>query len=172
MKEITLTNSDFKGIIDDEDYERVSKYKWFLVKGKCTNYIQSTKRIQGKTKSLHRFIMKETNPKIDTDHKNRNGLDNRKINLRQATNTQNQLNKKKPKNNTSGFKGVIKRGNKWVAQIRINKKNTYLGSFSTKEEAATIYDLVALYYYPEFAYVNFESSRKLEPLSIQDIKRK
>jgi len=166
MKEINLTNSSLKGIIDDNDYKEVIKHKWCILIDGHTNYVYNTT----KNYSLHQFIMKTIGTKLELDHINRNGLDNQKHNLRQATNTQNQFNKEKPKNNTSGFKGVVKDGNRWAAQIRINKKNTYLGSFNSKEEAAIIYDRVALFYHPEFAWINFKESRKLKPLSLETIK--
>ena len=76
-------------------------------------------------------------PKLDIDHINRNGSDNRISNLREVTHKQNQQNRSKPSNNTSGHPGVCwhKRDSKWVAQIRHNKKHTHLGYFATIEEA-------------------------------------
>jgi len=90
---------------------------------------------------IHRLIAMAFIPNPEgkpfVDHINNNTLDNRTENLRWATPTQNNFNSKISKNNTSGVKGVSyhKRDNKWIARIKINGKQTHLGSFENKEEA-------------------------------------
>lgn len=75
-------------------------------------------------------------PTKEIDHKNQNKLDNRIINLREATKQQNQRNRFKQKNNSSsGFKNVYKNGNKWQVDFIVNKQHKYFGSYKTKEEA-------------------------------------
>jgi len=88
----------------------------------------------------------------EIDHINGDKLDNRRENLRSATRSQNKMNSGKPKNNTSGYKGVCwyKRGNKWRAQIGINGKLKHLGYFEDKEEAAKAYKKAAEKYHGEF----------------------
>jgi len=165
MREINLANSELKGLVDNEDYERVIKYKWYLIDSKKSN----TKYIIGKapkTIGLHNFIMKNSY----IDHENNNGLDNRKDNLRPCTHQQNCQNKETNKNSISGYKGVTKSGNRWRVMITTNEKLTTLGSYKYKEEAAIIYDLVALYYFKSFANLNFKQSYLLKPLSIKQIK--
>lgn len=90
------------------------------------------------------------------DHKNRNGLDNRRRNLRRASESQNQMNRGLPKNNTSGFKGVswIGREGRWRASIR-HSVLTVLGSFRTAREAGLAYDAAARKYFGRFARFNF-----------------
>jgi len=90
------------------------------------------------------------------DHKNRNTLDNRKKNLRPATDSQNGANSKRSKSNTSGLKGVTwqKKANKWQAQVMVNRKHLYLGLFDDKFEAAKAYDSKAREVWGDFAATN------------------
>lgn len=105
---------------------------------------------------LHRMILsrkleRDLLPTEFVDHINGNGLDNRRENLRVATPSQNQHNSRKPKNNTSGYKGVYKRGNKWCAAIAINYKTIFLGYHDTAELAHEAYCKAAIKYHGEFA---------------------
>lgn len=77
------------------------------------------------------------------DHINGNGLDNRLINLREATPGQNRMNSRRNTNNTSGYKGVSRFGSRWKAQITFNYQRIYLGLFDTIEAAAQAYDMKA-----------------------------
>ena len=105
----------------------------------------------------HRIIMGITDPKIQVDHINGNKLDNRKENLRLATNQQNNYNVGPQKNNKSGYKGVSwkKDKNKWEAKIRNNNKLKFLGYFDDLVEAGRAYDRAALELFGEFAWTNF-----------------
>jgi hypothetical protein len=91
------------------------------------------------------------------DHANGNGLDNRRSNLRLATGTQNNANRRLASNSTSGFKGVnlYKRTGRWRAHIAIHRQQKHLGYFRTAEEAARAYDIAALALFGEFALINF-----------------
>ncbi len=91
------------------------------------------------------------------DHIDGDGLNNRRSNLRPASEAQNAAHARKGKNNTSGFKGVDQNGGRssWRARILVNGKSLYLGRFSTKEEAARAYDAAALVHFGEFAILNF-----------------
>lgn len=158
MLRISLTQGQ-EAIIDDEDYELVSQYKWYAKKSKNTYYaLTNSSRKTGKKKIyLHKVIIGTTQGIID--HKNGNGLDNRKENLRIASHTKNIINQYHPKG-TSQYKGVYfnKDKNRWVAQIRNNYKRINLGSYITEEEAAKSYDKAAFVYHGEFAKLNFLSS--------------
>jgi len=109
-------------IVDDDDFDELIKYRWFI---KQNNYVYRQEK--RKTIHIHRMIM---NPPSDmyVDHINRNPLDNRKENLRICTKSQNNMNK-------SGIRGVSRFRDKWRARIKINRKEFHLGIFNTYEEA-------------------------------------
>lgn len=149
MKKIKLTQNKY-ALIDDEDFDRVNQYKWHAVrsKNKITFYARRENQF------LHQFILGSTG----IDHKNGNGLDNQKSNLRKATKSQNQCNRGKNKNNTTGYKGVKfdKPRNKFRARICINNKTIFLGRFDTSEQAAKAYNEAAKIHHGEFAVLNFQ----------------
>lgn len=156
MKLIKLTQEKFAQV-DDEDFQKCSEYKWFTVKGTQTYYAARTlRRVKGKTKKqyLHHFIL---NLSTGVDHKNSNGLDCQKHNLRQATKAENNRNRSKTPNLSSKYKGVSlhKQSNRFMAKVAVNSKNIYLGSFNSEIEAAKAYDKVAKIYHGEFAKLNF-----------------
>lgn len=144
-------------IVDDEDYALVSQYKWWAHKIRNIYYVQAHEPKNNKKIRMHRLIMGIADPKVGIDHINGNGLDNRKNNLRIATKSQNGMNQKPQKNRSSKFKGIYwnKNAKKWQAQIKINKKNKYLGLFNIETEAAKSYDIAAKELFGEFARLNF-----------------
>lgn len=170
MKNI-IVNSKTYGIknvlIDDEDYEFVIKHKWFVIKGGNTFYVVRNCYRTGKQKRLwlHREIMNPAD-NMDVDHKNNDGLDNRKSNLRVVTRTQNSQNRTSKKNGNSKYLGVCLHKKKnvvavyWTAHIRVNKKLKWLGQFPYNSDgelkAAKAYDVAALKYHGEFANLNFK----------------
>ena len=95
---------------------------------------------------------------IIPDHKNRNGLDNRKDNLHIANNSINGHNRRRQVNNTSGYRGVTwhKKDKKWRANIQVNGKTIYCGNYSDVLLAAKAYDSAAIRYFGENAVVNFD----------------
>jgi hypothetical protein len=137
--------------VDDDDYERINVSNWRAKKNKSgAFYAVRTDRSGGKCKliCMHNEILGLTTGRgVEVDHKNRNSLDNRKANLRTCTHAQNQHNRSKFRNNTSGAIGVCFKRGKWEASIHllVDGKSTYLyiGRFSTKEEAAQAYDAEA-----------------------------
>lgn len=133
-----------------EDYNKIKPYTWSINK----NGYPMTK-IKGKSIEMHKML---TNYPI-CDHINRNKLDNRQCNLREANLENNLYNKSRYKNNKSGYKGVYfdKQENKYIASIGYKKKQIKIGRYNTKEEAAIAYDNYAKILYGEFACLNFES---------------
>lgn len=137
-------------IIDSADYNKVKNYTWhYNKKGPQTN-------INGSTLKLSRFILFGYNcfkEKKMVDHINHNVFDNRKCNLRSATNQENMFNRL-PTNGTSEFKGVTLNNSRWVSRI-VKNKIINLGSFDTEIEAAKAYDNAAKKLYGNFACLNF-----------------
>lgn len=144
MKSIPLTQGKF-ALVDDDDFERVNKYKWCI-----SSYRYANNKNLGK---MHRFILNINNPKIWIDHKDQNTFNNQKSNLRVATVSQNNSNiNKNRKNNKSGYRGVgyHKTVRKWRARVNCNNKQYNLGWFNTAEEAAQAYDKKARELFREF----------------------
>jgi hypothetical protein len=95
-------------------------------------------------------------PAEQVDHKDLNRANNAWSNLREATNQTNMRNGSLRKDNKSGFKGVTWRPDhqRWRATIKTNGKQTHIGNFRTKEEAAAAYDAAAIEHFGEFANPN------------------
>lgn len=150
---IGWTDKGYQFFFDLEDFDRIKDYYQEVQKG-VNGYLYLRTCINSINYTMSNFIMKGKDKKDKTiyDHKNQNSLDNRKNNLRIASVSENGMNVKVRKNNTSGIIGVYQvKDGKWVASIRINKKRTYLGSFE-KKEAAIVERLKAeKEYYGEFA---------------------
>ncbi len=154
MKEICLAKSDLKALVDDEDYDKISKFRWSVQKknGHVKGYV-------GKQvwQNLSRFILNIKDPKVQVDHIDHNKLNNQKYNLRPCTNAQNSRNRRKTeKSFTSLYKGVSweKRVNKWRCTLTFNYKQLYIGRFLNEKEAALAYNEKAKEFFGEFAYLN------------------
>ena len=158
MKKIPLSQGKF-ALVDDEDFEELNKYKWTAYGARDTFYAYRNPSINNGRKSIfmHRQIM-NTPEGMQTDHADRNGINNQRKNLRIVTNSQNQMNKKRQSNNSSGFMGVDFHSGTKKYRARINKKGKqiHLGIFNTAKEAAHAYDAAARKYHGEFATTNFE----------------
>lgn len=158
MREIHLTQGKI-ALVDDEDYEELSQYKWRACLWHRVWYaIRHTTRNGVKTNtSMHRHLMKAGRG-TRVDHRDGNGLNNQRGNLRFATAQQNQHNRRsKWKNASSKFKGVYWHGaaKKWRAQITISRRHIHLGVFKTEKAAAEAYDHAAQELYGEFVVLNF-----------------
>jgi hypothetical protein len=127
-------------LIDKEDYDKVKDYSWFA------QYDEKGKRFYARTGThgtkirMHRLILDAKESQI-VDHKDHDGLNNRKNNLRLCEQSQNCMNKLYQSNNTSGYRGVSfhKGKNKYQATIMVKRKQIYLGSFDTAIEAFKVY---------------------------------
>ena len=160
MKTILLNNGK-EAIVDDSDFDEISKYKWYgngTSNGMIIYAKRRTKKSDGRKEkiiSMHRQIMNFPEGK-HIDHRNHNGLDNRHCNLRICTGTENMFNRRRLKNK-SGFVGVswFKRLKKWRSSVCLT-----IGYFDSKEEAARAYDEAAKKLFGEFANLNFPDDKK------------
>lgn len=139
-------------LIDKEDLEKVSVYKWHIEHSRKTvDYAQIS--LPGKTLRLHRLIMQTD---LQIDHINHNGLDNRKCNLRICTNQENNFNKNHNRNPKSGYTGIRynEKADSYYVRIMVNKKEISLGHYKTLEEALLARKNGELTYFGEFTYKN------------------
>ena len=160
MKLIQLTQGKFAQV-DDEDFERASKYTWSAAKRVGGHFyaVSGSNYYGGKQMNLHRFIMNiDPDDKTYVDHIDRDGLNCQKHNLRTCTNQQNQYNSIKNVKKSSIYKGVYLLSRvtciRYGACIRINKLKTHLGTFENELDAAKAYDEAAKKNFGEFALIN------------------
>jgi len=157
MKKIPLSRN-MDALVDDEDYEMLSKYKWYATKGANTYYAirHNPRNKEKQTLTLmHRFILNVPDGMV-TDHIDQDGLNNQKHNLRICTRTQNNRNMKLYNSNTSGYRGVYydNRVNKWYSHIQVNGVALHIGMYFTKEDAAMAYNDAAIKHHGDFASLN------------------
>jgi hypothetical protein len=157
MKEIKLTQG-MVALVDDEDYQYLSQFDWYACKCDNKYYARRSARVDGKDIKIymHREILGlERGQRIFVDHKDRDGLNNQRSNIRLATCSQNNANKDITLG-VSGYRGVswFKPTRKWVARIKNGGKFISLGYFDKPEMAAAAYNTAALKFYGEFASLN------------------
>ncbi len=158
MKTIALTQG-FVALVDDEDYDRVSAFKWSATKTKTNVYaVRKVRTRSGRTTSqlLHRFIMGVTHPRIDVDHQDRRGLNCQRHNLRVCVRGENNANKPKTRG-ASLYKGVSWDSSRglWRAYVTVHNTSKFLGRFQDERDAASAYDAAARAAFGEFANCNF-----------------
>jgi hypothetical protein len=153
-KEISLTQG-YVAIVDDEDYDRVAAFKWSADVKRNTVYAKRTIRLDGRKMTLRLHAFLTGLPYVD--HRDGNGLNNTRANLRQATNAENQRNRGLQSNNTSGYIGVSfdRARCAWYAHIKADTVMRNLGHHATPEEAARVRDAAARELHGEFARLNF-----------------
>ncbi len=156
MKEIKLTQGKV-ALVDDEDFEELNKFKWCARKDRNTYYaVRRNKELKIGNIQMHREILKVKDKTLLVDHRDHDGLNNQKNNLRVATAAGNSKNRQSRKGSASKYLGVYwaVNNNKWLASIRNNGKNIYLGYFINELDAAIAYNIAAVEIHGEFANLN------------------
>lgn len=138
-------------LISKCNLEYVLRHNWYL----DSNGYPMTYTARSKT--LHKNLIGKQEKGYVIDHINRNKLDNRLENLRVITSKENSYNRTKNKNSNNNYKGVVKRGNKYVACISKDGIKREIGGFETEEEAAKTYDMMAEELFGQYAGKNFEN---------------
>lgn len=170
----TKKHPDTFCLLDDEDYEWAKYFKW--TPEERANGLYVLRGHKNRTIRIHREIVR-ARAHEQVDHADANGLNNTKKNLRLCSNIQNQQNRTKhsacKSKSGSKYKGVFQRAERsggksgrFFAYITINRRRVTLGTFDSDVEAAREYDSKALYYFKEFARLNFSVATTI-PTSIQ-----
>jgi hypothetical protein len=142
---ITLTQGKF-ALVDSADAAAIGCHNWCAVKsgnGKSWYAVRAV-RIDGRKAlvQMHREIL-QVGPGLMVDHRNGDGLDNRRENIRQATASENSCNRGPRKINKCGYKGVDRHDGLWRARIMARGKRVELGSYETPELASAAYEQAA-----------------------------
>lgn len=150
MKEIPLTQGKV-ALVDDEDFDFLNQWKWYAHKQKSGRFYAERAGKDCTNIFMHRVIM-QISPYHITDHKDGNGLNNQKSNLRECTYPQNAQNSRLNKGN----KGVYynERDKLWIARLQCNGDRKYIKSSKKKEVALAAYDSAAKFYFGDFAQTN------------------
>lgn len=151
MKEILLTQGK-RAIVDNEDFTRFGHLRWYAQRKASSRTFYASRALPGGgTTTLHEEILGVSG----VDHRDGDGLNNRRANLRRASPLQNMWNRRKHKPGSSRFKGVIWEKGAWRARITVKGRLRHLGRFVSETEAAFAYDSEAKKHFGEFARLNF-----------------
>jgi len=140
-----LNIKGFEVLLDDEDFERISSIKWNPLHTHGKTYFSHTyNKSKFREKRIHILLHREVFGEIPkgmvVDHINGNPFDCTRSNMRLCTVSQNTMNGKRHRDNSTGFKGVVRApGGRFMVQIGIDMKMINLGTFDTAEEAYSAY---------------------------------
>lgn len=145
---LKLINTKVYAIIDDEDYDKIKHLRWRL---STIGYVTARDNVLKQEVYIHRLLLNAPNNLL-VDHINKNKLDNRKINIRLVTKSQNAMNSKKQNNNTSGCRGVYWRQERscWLVYINVNGKRIGLGHYKDFNSAVATRKEGELKYFGEY----------------------
>lgn len=158
MKTIPLTQGKV-ALVDNEDYEFLLNLGSWYAKRVYGNFYAQRRGKNNKRIWMHRVIVERMYPdfKGEIDHRDCNGLNDQRYNLRIATHSQNMANQRPQKNCTSKYKGVSwhQVTQKWMAYIKYKGTVSYLGLFNDEIKAAKAYDAAAWWLWKDYARLNF-----------------
>lgn len=153
-------------LVDDEDHARIAAHTWYARPGGGPHHpnhyaVRKGTKDEPGTIYMHRAVMGARKGEA-LDHRDRDGLNNTKSNLRFATGSQNCSNVVRA--SQSGFRGVYRclRSGGWYAQIQVERQARHLGRFEDKAAAARAYDRAAIRAFGEFATLNFPDEHLVE----------
>ncbi len=142
MKEIKLSKGKV-ALVDDEDFENLNQFKWIAWKRKLNFYARRTKNTKGEMFFMHHFVLGKPPKGMVTDHKDRNGLNNQRSNIRHCTQSENMMNTRRRSKFAPTQERIIsgvwynhRAKKKWSANVKKNGARKSLGSFYTEQEAA------------------------------------
>lgn len=145
--------------VDDADYDFLMQWDWAYLKIGNNEYAtRQGKEGEARYVYMHRFILETKDKNTQIDHRDGNGLNCQRSNMRESTLAQNRCNRRIHKNKASKYLGVFIKDRKnirYYARLTKNGKGIYAGSFKTELEAAMAYDKKALELHGEFARLNF-----------------
>lgn len=149
---VPISDGRFHAVVDEADYPLIAGIKWYVLKSLRNTYAQS-----GDGRLMHRLIAGATSDAVKVDHRDNDGLNNVRENLRIGTQSQNLANQRKQEGCQTPYKGVctVTGSKKFRAMIGKDGKREYLGSFATAEEAGRAYDARAIELFGPFAKLNF-----------------
>lgn len=154
-----MLSKGMRCLIDPKDWEVVRHYRWAATIRPHTCYaLAQVRKADGKGTKVYMHVLLAGYAKGDkVDHRNHDGLDNRRRNLRPSGRKGNQANTRSRRGSSSEFKGVAwdKSRNKWIATIKCDGKSRTLGRFNDEAAAAHAYDVEAVALHGEFACLNF-----------------
>lgn len=160
-------------LVDNSDYEFLNRWKWSAFRRqRCTTFyvVRNAPQAAGRRNIyMHRILLGLQDPETgeslsdrEGDHRNGNGLDNRRVNLRALTHKQNAYNQRRGRTRSSRYKGVSKLPNgRWRAQIKVNYRQVFLGHFRREDDAAHAYDVAARVAWGDLARTNFPFRAKV-----------
>lgn len=159
MRLIPLTQGKFAKV-SDQDFGRISKFKWHARRTPRTFYAARQVRLNNgrqRARPMHRDILK-ANDNVEIDHRDHDGLNNQRRNLRRCAPSENTYHYQKPVTNTSGFVGVWwnAAAKKWQAAVSYRGKNRHVGLFKNQRQAAEARDKMAKSFRKKFAFLNFK----------------
>jgi hypothetical protein len=154
--EVPLANGRGVALIDEDDAPLVLQHSWSACPSSTTTYAIGAAYGPRRTIRMHRLVMGAP-PGLMVDHVNRDGLDNRRANLRFATASGNAANRAPDRGSSSRFKGVSRHRQRWRVQCQVGRTNHYLGLYASEEDAARAYDVFALKVWGDYAALNFPS---------------